>query len=240
MEGKIKPIARRSLSDEMAQQIVSLISDGHLPPGSRLPSERDLCTQFGVGRSSLREALRCLAIVGVIDVRVGEGTFVAESSRKFVGRMFEWRVISERRDVENLLELRLALESDSASLAADRGDAQDFDRIADVLEKMRTLPDTATFASLDLQFHLLIAQASKNELLYDLLSTIRAQLHKVLLQVVSIRGGAALAYEHHVRIFESLRARDAEAAKRHMRTHIQSALDRYRAQADAERQLTST
>src|SRR2546425_3816623 len=77
LQNKFMPIDKTSLSEEIAGQIMSLVSSGDLMPGQKLPSERELCLRFGVGRSSLREALRCLTIVGVLETRVGEGTFLA-------------------------------------------------------------------------------------------------------------------------------------------------------------------
>ena len=74
----IKRVTKLSISEEIARQIMDLISDGSLQPGQRLLSERELCLLFGASRSSLREALRCLSIVGVLNARVGEGTSVAE------------------------------------------------------------------------------------------------------------------------------------------------------------------
>src|SRR5580698_1221204 len=76
----IRPVNKTTISDEIVEQIMSLIELGELQQGQRLPSERVLCVQFGSGRSSLREALRCLPIVGVLHARVGEGTTVAVDS----------------------------------------------------------------------------------------------------------------------------------------------------------------
>src|ERR1700679_1296216 len=92
---KIRPVKKTTTSDEIVEQIMGLIESGELQPGQRLPSERDLCVQFGTGRSSLREALRCLSIVGVLQSLVGDGTTVAVNSGKFLGKIFQWRLITE-------------------------------------------------------------------------------------------------------------------------------------------------
>jgi GntR family transcriptional repressor for pyruvate dehydrogenase complex len=229
LEKVLKPIARTSLSEEIATQIINLISTGSLKPGQRLPPERELCTQFGVGRSSLREALRCLSIVGVLDVRLGEGTFVAAGGEKFIGKVFEWRILTERRDIENLLEVRLALESQTAYGAALRRDDDHVRELGEILNKLRnSLESQKAFASLDLEFHLIIARASKNDLMCDLLAMIRGQLERSLLKVVAIPGGPALALRQHRAVFEAIRDQDAEKAKLYMTDHITSALERYK------------
>ena len=229
LNAKLRKIEKVPLSEDIARQIMSLVASGDVKPGDRLPSERDLCKQFGVGRSSLREALRCLAIVGVLDVRVGEGTFFASDGDRFIGKIIEWRVSTESRNLENLFELRLTLESDLAAYAATRGEQQHIERLAKVLQKMETcLENRRQFAPLDLEFHLIIAEASENKLMYDLLMMIRSQLEHGLMRVVSLPGGTDLAYKQHKEIFEAIRRKDADKAKARMRTHIQSAIDRYR------------
>ena len=79
---EVSPIRRTSLSDKIIEQIINLISRKVLKPGQRLPSEKDLCKRFGVGRTSIREALRSLAVMGILDGRVGEGTFVSKNNQR--------------------------------------------------------------------------------------------------------------------------------------------------------------
>src|SRR6201994_625914 len=112
---KIRPVSKVSISEDIAQQVLDLISSGALKPGQRLPSERELCKHFGAARSSLREALRGLSMIGVLTARVGEGTSVAADGGKFLGKIMEWRVIAEKHDIENLLEVRVALEGIAAA-----------------------------------------------------------------------------------------------------------------------------
>src|ERR1700761_5976895 len=103
---RTRRVQKSSISDDIVKQVLKQISSGSLQPGQRLPSERELCKQFQTGRSSLREALRCLSIMGVLTARVGEGTSVATDGSKFLGTITEWRVITERYDVRNLMEVR--------------------------------------------------------------------------------------------------------------------------------------
>src|SRR5438309_4641619 len=114
----LKPISRLSLSDEIVEQIIDLISRGILRPGERMPSEKQLCLQFGVGRTSVREALRSLSAMGVLETRMGEGTFVAEDAGRSLERSFQWGLLMNRKTVEDLVETRLMLESHTAYLAA--------------------------------------------------------------------------------------------------------------------------
>src|ERR1700730_8794179 len=150
-KAKIRPIKKTSISDDIVDQIMSLIASGDLKPGQQLPSERELCKHFGAGRSSLREALRCLCIVGVLTARVGEGTSVALDGGKFLGKIVEWRVITEQHDIEDLMQVRIALECVRAASTARRAREEDLAKFADLLSKMETaLSDPKRFTALDL------------------------------------------------------------------------------------------
>ena len=228
IESKIRRISKISISEEIAKQIMDLISNGDLKPGQRLPSERELCENFGASRSSLREALRCLSIVGVLNARVGEGTSVAADGEKFLRKIIEWRLITERHDIENLLKVRIALEGLSAANTALYGSQEDFDKVQGLLNKMQaSIRDEKRFAALDLEFHLTLAKASGNLLLADLISLIRSQLAKTLSKVLHLPNALDLSYAEHIAVFEAIQRRDAEAAQHAMHAHLEAALRRY-------------
>jgi len=229
IESKIKPVVKTSISDEIVDQIISLISKGDLKPGQRLPSERELCKNFGAGRSSLREALRCLCIVGVLNARVGEGTSVAVDGAKFLGKIVEWRVMTEQHDIENLMEVRIALEGLTAASAALRSSEEDLLKIDALMEKMeRATKDEKSFAPLDLEFHVTLAEASQNFLIVDLISMIRGQLEKALSRVLLVPKARPLSIKEHAAIVKAIKRRDPEAAREAMQAHLDAALKRYR------------
>jgi GntR family transcriptional repressor for pyruvate dehydrogenase complex len=228
IESKIRPITKTSISDEIVDQIMSLIAKGDLKPGQRLPSERELCKNFGAGRSSLREALRCLCIVGVLNARVGEGTSVAADGAKFLGKIVEWRVITEQHDIENLMEVRIALEGVTAANVARHGTEKDLLKLQDLLVKMDdALKDEKRFAALDLEFHVTMAEASENFLIVDLVAMIRGQLEKVLSRVLLLPNARPLSLKEHVSIVNAIRRHDPEAAQEAMQSHLTAALKRY-------------
>lgn len=237
VESKIRRVARTSISEEIAKQIMDLIASGDLKPGQRLPAERELCEHFGASRSSLREALRCLSIVGVLNARVGDGTSVAPDGGKFLRKVIEWRLISEKHDIEDLLEVRIALEGLSAANSAKNATAEDIGAMRALLARMRpAIRDERRFAALDLDFHILLAGASGSPLLWDLVSMIRSQLARGLSRALRLPNAAALSLREHLVIFDAIERRDPEAARRAMQDHLEAVLERYtRATAPAER-----
>ena len=225
---KTRPVQKSSISDEIVRQVMQQISSGDLLPGQRLPSERDLCKQFNAGRSSLREALRCLSIMGVLTARVGEGTSVAKDGSKFLETVMQWRVITERYEIRNLMELRLALEGLAAASCAERATDAEIAGIGELVEQMEAAVDNAKrFSALDLEFHLALAKASRNQALADMVSMIRGQLARVVSTVLMLPDARPLSTAEHAEIARALRRRKPEAARKAMQAHLHSAIQRY-------------
>lgn len=228
VESMIKRVTKLSISEEIARQIMDLIADGSLQPGQRLLSERELCQLFGASRSSLREALRCLSIVGVLNARVGEGTSVAEDGGKFLRKIMEWRLISEKHDIENLLDVRIALEGVSAANSALHASPDDLAKAHKLLAQMKAaLKDKKQFAILDLEFHITLANASGNAVLSDLISVIRSQLARTLSRVLQLPNALPLSLKEHVAILDAIERHDAEGARQAMHDHLEAVLVRY-------------
>lgn len=230
VESKIKRVTKISISEEIAKQIMDLISRGDLKPGDHLPSERELCKDFGASRSSLREALRCLSIVGVLDARVGEGTSVAQDGEKFLRKIIEWRLITEQHDIENLLVVRMALEGVSAANTARLATAEQIEKLRRIIKKMQSsINDEKAYASLDLEFHLALAEASGNTLVSNLIELVRSQLVKALHKVLVVPHALPLAHKEHCAIFEAIERRNPEDARHAMQAHLEAHLQRYSA-----------
>jgi GntR family transcriptional repressor for pyruvate dehydrogenase complex len=226
---EMRPVARTSLSDEIVSQIIDLISRDVLKPGERLPSERELCKQFGVGRSSLREALRSLAVMGILDGRVGDGTFVSDNNERYLEKSLQWGLLLDRKKIQDLIETRLMLESQTAFLAAQRASAENIDEIEQTLRGMEaSIQQPEKYLEFDVQFHLTIAQATQNSILYNLLNMTRNYLQtwiKGSLAEPSIPKAerrAILSVREHQKILQTLRKGDAEETQQAMTQHILS------------------
>jgi GntR family transcriptional repressor for pyruvate dehydrogenase complex len=228
LNSRIKPVVKTSISEDIVTQIMNLISNGDLKPGQRLPSERELCKMFSAGRSSLREALRCLSIVGILDARVGEGTLVATDGAKFFGTIVEWRVMTEKHDVEDMMELRIALEGLTAASAARRRSEQDLAKLQALLTAMADLiDDEKRFAALDLDFHLTLAEMSENVLIFELVAMIRGQLARTMSRVLLLPNARPLSLKEHTSILRAIKRGNAEEASLAMQAHLRAAIDRY-------------
>jgi GntR family transcriptional repressor for pyruvate dehydrogenase complex len=219
---KIRPIQKVSIAEEIAKQIMDLISSGSLRPGQRLPSERELCEHFGASRPSLREALRGLAIVGVLNARVGDGTSVAVDPGIFMRKVMEWRMVTEKHDIDNLLEVRLALEVISAARAARNATEAALNELRELVAKMKASGTNETqFARLDAEFHVVIAKASGNSLILNLVSMIRNQLVRALTKALRSPDAIVHSNKEHTALLNAIESHDADASKAAMLAHLE-------------------
>jgi GntR family transcriptional repressor for pyruvate dehydrogenase complex len=164
----------------------------------------------------------------VLNARVKEGTSVAIDGKKFLRKIMEWRLITEKHDIQNLLKVRMALEGESAADAALHRTSKDIDALQELLTRMKTfIKDESQFAVLDLEFHITIAVASGNSLLSDLISLIRSQLARGLSKVLRLPNAIPLSFKEHVAILEAIKRRDAGAARAAMQAHLGRALRGY-------------
>ncbi len=201
-------------TDQAITKIKGLISSGEFTAGARLPTERALTQRFGISRSSLREAVRALALVGVLEARVGDGTYVTtlEPDLLLTGIGF----LSDLASAESLLEIhhvRRVLEAEATRLATPRLTEEDFRRLEDCLRAMETANNTPAFIEADTMFHRIILDACGNATLASLVqnlssSTLRARLWQSLVA----RGAVEATLESHRSIYKALVGRDAATA----------------------------
>src|ERR1019366_5015259 len=210
---KLKPVSRVTLGEQVAAQLAEQISEGHWLPGDKLPSETELCATLRIGRSTLREALKSLAYVGLVQMRPGEGTYVLEGTQLLVDRIRSGGMLRTEKELEDVSEAGLILETELAAL----------ERLEEILKDMKLCldGDGRKYSALDVDFHLAIAQCSKNQLLHELLVRIRGVLQEFIDKSQELPGIKQNAHEHHAKILAALRQRNPEKARREMRAHLQ-------------------
>ncbi len=160
-------IARLSLADAAAAQLEARIADGEWALGTRLPAEPELMTQLGVGRSTVREAIRTLTRVGLVQVRQGDGTYVTAQPVENESLLTR----CQRAQLHEIHDVREALELQAARLAAERRSDQDLAELRQLLDARaaaRAARDPEAFAAADVAFHRRIVTATRNTMLVDL------------------------------------------------------------------------
>lgn len=213
---------RGTLSEEIARSLIDGIMTGRFRFGERLPPERELARYMNVGRPTLREALRVLSMLGLVDVRHGDGTFVVDNHADFLSRAFGWTVLLDSQSIDELVDTRTAVESMLAELAAQRADPGE---IKELRRLVRTMAEAGTdfrsFSRADLDFHLAIAKAGRNLTLSRTLFATQSLLKEWVGRALRASPYSySSVYEQHLAIFEALEARDAPAASAAMRAHL--------------------
>lgn len=221
-----KPVTGISLADAVADQIKAMILNGSYKPGDRLPTESELMRQLDVGRSTVREALKSLAMAGLVESRRTAGTFVPTEYHGFLHDKLNWTALLSEQEITNIAQVRLALEGESAMLAATRATTEDQSRLTglfDQLAQRLDQPEAATESDLD--FHLTIAEASHNKLLVTLVHSLRNLIHDFIKMGYVHRVYDEHNLEQHRRILTAIERADGAGAKAAMADHLnQSAM----------------
>ena len=166
----------------LIQRFQEMLREGVLTQGTRLPSERELAAHFNVARSSLRQALKVLEIMGVITQKVGDGSYLNTDTSAVLAVPMEFLFLLDDTSVEELTELRLLMEPGLARLAAQRATADDIALAAEVSQRSGVqLAGRLKLVSSDLLFHRAIFQASKNRAASSLFQTIHRAMAKMIL-----------------------------------------------------------
>jgi GntR family transcriptional repressor for pyruvate dehydrogenase complex len=211
-------VVRNKLSDTVAQKLESLIVAGDFSVGTRLPNEKALAEQFGVGRSSMREAVRTLEAAGFLRSAHGIGVFVV-TDKPAPGRIDQ--SLLGGITMSDLFETRMAIESKAAELAARRLT----DHHAELLRSIvaaADIPDIpqSDFVVLDGRLHRQIAEASGNPLLLHVWESIAPQFEEYSLKVIGIPGRLERAHADHCAIVDAIVDRDADLAARRAHDHV--------------------
>jgi GntR family transcriptional regulator, transcriptional repressor for pyruvate dehydrogenase complex len=224
---EIESVPAGSPASVVARQLVQLLTDGSLAPGSRLPSERVLAEQLGVGRSAVREALAALEILGIVQIRPGSGTYLQGGTSDLLPTTLSWGLMLASNRTRELLEVRSSLERTAAVLAATNATDSELDRLEQYLERQHAnLADPEAFIEADVRFHVQIARISGNEVLADLLASLRSMLRVWVDRGVRTLTATEAAYEEHAKVFAAMRARDSVAVEAAMRDHMETASSR--------------
>tara|TARA_R110002094_G_scaffold56240_4_gene67244 strand:+ start:1153 stop:1839 length:687 start_codon:yes stop_codon:yes gene_type:complete len=221
---KIQAVKVQRLYLQVADQLRELINAGSPAPGERLPSERDLAEQFGVGRPTIREAMIALEIAGIVQIRSGSGVYVVQRAGSLSS------AADHGAGPFEILEARLLIEGEACALAAERLSAPQLAQLDALLQEMEqeNLQQTVTERA-DEEFHCLIAEAAGNSAIATTVrwlwklrneSEISTHFHQRVRQE-----GSRPIIEDHRKIVAALKKRDPSAARRAMRKHLQRVID---------------
>jgi GntR family transcriptional regulator, transcriptional repressor for pyruvate dehydrogenase complex len=216
-------VTREAVPQQIVSRLLDLIQQRQLGPGDRLPAERELAASMGVSRSSLREALQALTVLGVTEMRHGTGTYVSSLEPDLLVRHLSFVLSLSEHASDQLFEARKVVEPAMAALAAQRIDDGTVDLLEACLERARVaLGDAEAFMEADIELHDAIRVASENAVLGRFMESIRALGLASRRRTGARRAVMEQSIKDHEAIVAALRARDPAAASAAMHRHIEN------------------
>lgn len=220
-----KKVQTRKVYMEIVKQVQNLIEEGKLKPGDKLPAERILVEKLGVSRPPLREAISALEILGIIESRGGKGNFIRSefNSASYAQRLKE---LEKEESPFELLDARKAVETEIAALAAGRATSEDIKEIEEVLDRMRdSLNDASWPKEFDIQFHLRVARAAHNSVLFEMMNHLADGLKESLWVNIkekswTLPGHPRKYLEEHTKLLQAIKKGDKNSARRAMYNHL--------------------
>ena len=211
-----------AVTDEAIEKLRAMIVSGELSPGERLPREADLATTLGLSRSSLREAVRALSLVRILDVRRGDGTYVSSLASDSLLDALNF-IIEFHHDasVLELLEVRRILEPAASARAAVRISAQNIAQLERVLTQVTAESPVEDLVAADIEFHRTIATAAGNTVLASLIESLSGPTQRARVwRGITQEGALQRTLDEHRAIFDAIVRRDAEMARTWATVHV--------------------
>jgi len=218
----LRAVKPKRIYQDIVAQIQRLIADGRLRPGHQLPSERELSELFQVSRASVREAIRALDSMGLVEIRSGEGTYVASTVESLLSPLAF--AIRERRDaLREIFEARRIVEPEIAALAAERANPSEIRRLEAILaEQSRQISKGGTGVEADSAFHSALARAAKNKVFLRLDDAMVESLREVRERSLQANGRPGRSLAGHQKILRAIRAKDPAKAREAMLEHLEA------------------
>lgn len=218
----LRPIRKAKLYEEIVAELQRLLAEGRLKPGDRLPPERELAQAFGVSRGSVRDAIRALEVMGLVEVRQGDGTVVRDLSPEMLVRPLASVLVHKRRLLRDLLDMRRIIEPPLAARAAARARPEEIARLEAILHRQEDKMARGELAiEEDTEFHYAIATAARNDVALRVIDVLMDLLRDSREQSLQTPGRRERSLAGHRQVLAAIAARDPAAAEAAMRRHIE-------------------
>ncbi|MGA7341626.1 MAG: FadR/GntR family transcriptional regulator [Terracidiphilus sp.] len=221
----VTPVARTKLTASVFEQLLSYVVSGSWKAGDRIPPERELCQQLGIARTSLRESLKAMELVGMLDSRVGDGTFVCPRS-EFLSRPLLWAFTgTDHEELQEIMEARTIIEENLAGLAAIRASAEQIEEIGRAVQLMRdSIARGDSTLEADMAFHLAVSAAAQNGVLRNAVHLLRNLMRQWIHYKLLIPDVPEIVLKRHVAIYRAIATRKPNAARNAMRLHLEETI----------------
>lgn len=227
------------LVNRLTMYFADEILEGRLKRGDQIESDRELAKKLNVGRSAVREALKVLDVLGMIDIRLGQGTYITSRETNFFSVPLSWSLFLDGAQVKSILQVRGALELRAVQLAAQCEDKNKLDKLTDIYYRMqKTFQESKDTENLqnalqetlnaDIEFHTCIAECSGNAIILSMLTTIRNFLKRVSGTGMVDAEQLQAVVEEHQKLYGAIISGNVDAATQTMMKHLAASMARYK------------
>lgn len=223
---ELKPIEvkRESVMEQVFQSLTEYFFSGGIAPGEKLPSERRLAESLGVSRSAVHHVTQSLGLMGALDIRPGDGTYLRHGASGILPKVIQWGLFLGEMQVLDLVETRAELEVTMAGFAAERRSETQLEYLAGLLEKMAEQSvSELELVELDVAFHTEISSMAQNTILCDLLSSVTGLVRAWMSRSIRAAGAHTSTIAEHQAIYVALVQGNVEVSRQAMRVHMQQA-----------------
>lgn len=219
-----RPIKNKTISEKVIEQIKEMLSNESLKKGEKLPSERQMAENLQISRTSVREAIKELEIMGLIESKQGEGNYIKNNFEDILFEPFSTMFLLKESNPQEILELRNIIEKGTVVLAAERITTEELQEIRKLLDTAKDSDSEYDLVKLDVLFHYKIAQASKNFLLQSILnavsSLIESSIKDIRKNILVEENHKEIIKQQHNSIYEALKNNDPKIAEDAMSNHL--------------------
>lgn len=242
LSASYKAIQSSRLYEQIVQQIEDSIMKGDLKTGDQLPAERELADQFGVSRTAVREAVKALREKGLVEPYTGRGTFITNGTSQSIRQSLDRMVrIGSSEGLMQLAEARAVMEPEIAALAATRIEEQQLATMREAYAVMEhSNGDASAYVEADLDFHLIMAEATANPIILALVDSVLGILREQRILVFKVKGGPERGQSHHKHILNAIERRDPVKARQAMKAHLEQVMQDSRASSGSGAQPRPT
>lgn len=223
------------LINQLTMHFAQQMMNGTLQKGDKIEADRELAVLLNVGRSAIREAMKVLEVLGMVDIRPGQGTYISSDEADFFRIPLSWSLFLNRSQIEDIIVVRNSLETKAAELAAFCEDVDELHHLSSICHSMQRAlleGDHGEFLQGDLDFHICIARCSGNDVIYTMIQTISNLMRHISGTGMVYEEQIREIYEEHQKIYGSILIHDGDGAREGMRLHLARSRERYSCKYD--------
>jgi len=216
-------LKKKNLSEEVLEHVINWIIEGKFKPGDKLPSEKELAEIFGVSRLTVREALKQLELMSLVDIQQGDGTYVKYVKPESYMKSLLPLIVLDTNSIKDFIDVRLCVEKSIVQLFVKNANSEKIRRLNEIVDRMKVFVEYGNLADYhkeDVKFHLFLAQACGNKIFYYILNIIQDVLYKQIKEILITEEACKISVDKHIKLADAIKNKDVTKAQKIIEEHL--------------------